>query len=90
MVAAEAAAYGIPVVAARKGGLAEIISDAETGFLVNPQSPFELAKKLRFLIEDRGLRRKMGDSARDFALKHLGQDRMVEEMETLMESLNHD
>jgi glycosyltransferase involved in cell wall biosynthesis len=43
LVAAEAAALGRPVVAARVGGLSEIVEDGVTGLLVSPGNVEELA-----------------------------------------------
>ena len=43
-VAAEALAAGTPVVAARVGGLAELVEDGVTGALVTPGRPVELAE----------------------------------------------
>jgi glycosyltransferase involved in cell wall biosynthesis len=56
----EAMSYGIPVVAARVGGIPDIVDDGVTGFLVDPRKPDELAAKLRLLVENEELRIKMG------------------------------
>ena len=50
--ALEAAAAGVPVVAAAHGGLPEMIRDGETGLLVQPGDPRALAEGLRSLAED--------------------------------------
>ena len=47
MAAAEAQACGTPVVAFRRGGLAEIVSDGVTGFLVAPGDLGAAADSLR-------------------------------------------
>ncbi|MDP8235401.1 MAG: glycosyltransferase [Candidatus Erginobacter occultus] len=51
-VVAEALALGVPVVAARSGGVEEIISDGETGFLVTPRDPAALAGAVFRMLED--------------------------------------
>jgi glycosyltransferase involved in cell wall biosynthesis len=43
----EAWSAGVPVVASRTGGIAEIVEDGVTGFLVKPGSPAELADRIR-------------------------------------------
>ena len=43
---AEAAAHALPVIATRVGFPAELIKDGETGFLVTPDAPAELAQAL--------------------------------------------
>jgi UDP-glucose:tetrahydrobiopterin glucosyltransferase len=45
-VAIEALACGVPVIAYRRGGPAEIIKDGETGFLVEPDSITGLVKAI--------------------------------------------
>jgi glycosyltransferase involved in cell wall biosynthesis len=49
--AIEAAAMGLPVIAAAHGGLAETIVDGETGLLFEPANPHALAAMLAKLIE---------------------------------------
>lgn len=53
---------GVPVVAANAGVNAEIIKDGDNGFLAS--NTREWIKKLTILIEDKELRRKMGDRGR--------------------------
>lgn len=53
MVAAEAQMHGVAVVASRCGGLAEIVADGETGYLVPPGDPESLAARLDLLLSDR-------------------------------------
>jgi glycosyltransferase involved in cell wall biosynthesis len=83
MVAAEAAHFGVPVVATRRGGLPEIVQDGQTGYLVDAESPHQLASKLRALIEDQALRRRMGDAARRHAAEQFTQARMAEQVEAI-------
>jgi glycosyltransferase involved in cell wall biosynthesis len=56
----EAMAAELPVVASRVGGVPELVLDGETGFLVAPESPRDLAVALRRLVDDRDLRRRLG------------------------------
>jgi glycosyltransferase involved in cell wall biosynthesis len=64
LVAVEAAAAGVPVVASRLGALPEIVSDGETGLLVRPGDADALADALRRLLDDRELRARFGMAAR--------------------------
>jgi glycosyltransferase involved in cell wall biosynthesis len=64
LVAAEAGIRGLPVVATRRGGLPEIVEDGETGFLVEAEDPSALADRVRCLLQNAGLRKKMGKAAR--------------------------
>jgi glycosyltransferase involved in cell wall biosynthesis len=56
----EAMAAGLPVVASRVGGVPEQVSDGETGLLVEPGDPNELAAALHRLTADPSLRRRLG------------------------------
>jgi glycosyltransferase involved in cell wall biosynthesis len=62
-VAMEALAAGRPVVASRIGGLPEIISDHETGLLVDHADPPGLAAAIQQLVDNRALRERMGAAA---------------------------
>ena len=60
----EAMAAGLPVVASRVGGVPEQVSDGETGLLVAPGDPLELAAALGRLAADPSLRRRLGAAGR--------------------------
>jgi glycosyltransferase involved in cell wall biosynthesis len=82
-VAIEAAHFGVPLIATRRGGLPELVLDGETGYLVDACSPEQITEKLKLLIEDAVLRQKMSEAARTHGLLHLTRERMVREMETI-------
>ena len=62
-VAIEAQACGIPVVATRVGGTAEIVNDGTTGLLVDPENSVALEAALTSLKCDEDLRKQMGHNA---------------------------
>jgi glycosyltransferase involved in cell wall biosynthesis len=64
-VTLEAMAVGKPIVAARVGGLAEAITDGETGLLIPPENEGALALALRTIITDRTLAARLGAAARE-------------------------
>ena len=65
----EAMAAGVPVVVSRCGGLVETVQDGVTGFMVEPGDAKALADAMLRLIEDDGLREKMGRAARKRSLE---------------------
>jgi len=83
MVAAEAAAYRLPVVASRIGGLIEIVEDGVTGWLVEPNSPAQLADKLEWLIKNPDRAREMGEAGRNKVFQQFTVERMVSNLEAL-------
>ena len=60
LVALEAMAAGVPVIASRVGGLPDVVTDGETGLLVAPGDAGELSAALDRLIEDVALRERLG------------------------------
>jgi glycosyltransferase involved in cell wall biosynthesis len=64
----EGLATGLPVIASRTGGIPEVLGSA--GIMVEPNNPSELAKALRRLVDDPGLRLRMGREARIHAEAH--------------------
>jgi glycosyltransferase involved in cell wall biosynthesis len=61
----EAMASGLPVVATRVGAAAEMIEHQKTGLLVEPGDRAALAESLSSLLNDSGLRRRLGRAARE-------------------------
>ena len=64
LVAIEAMAHGRPVVASRVGGLPEMVGDGETGLLFERGNATDLAAKIRTLLLDHGMARKLGAGGR--------------------------
>ena len=72
----EAMRAGLPVVASDVGGVREAVVDGETGFLVPREDVDALAKRLRTLILDASLRRRMGGLGRQRFLQEFTFERM--------------
>ena len=64
LVALEAMACGVPVVASRVGGLLETVQDGRTGYLVPWRCPEPFAERLELLLDNEPLRRSLGRLAR--------------------------
>ncbi|MDO9085714.1 MAG: glycosyltransferase [Anaerolineaceae bacterium] len=67
MVALEAMACGTPVVASQVGGLAFLVRDGETGFVVPGNDIQSLANRLMELIKDKELGNKLGKKSTEYA-----------------------
>ncbi len=64
LVALEAMASGLPVVAAHASGFRESVADGVTGFLISPDDVVGFAAAIARLVLDEPLRRRMGAEAR--------------------------
>lgn len=82
-VVVEAMMFKLPVVATYWRGIPDIVENNKTGFLVNIQSPLELAEKLRILLDNHELRVKMGIKGREKYLSHY----QIKENYLLLESI---
>jgi L-malate glycosyltransferase len=70
LAALEALSCGVPVVASDVGGIPEVISDGETGFLAPVGDVAGMAERVLRILGDPGLRQRMSRAARARALAH--------------------
>jgi glycosyltransferase involved in cell wall biosynthesis len=70
----EAMASGLPVVATRVGGIAEIVRHGVTGFIVEPNDEENLFRSVSVIAGDGVLRRMMGERAREHVLAECSLD----------------
>lgn len=80
----EAMILGKPVVGSRVGGIPELIADGETGLLVQPNNPAELALAVRRLADSATHRTRMGEAARRFAEEHFDIERCKDAFHKLL------
>ena len=59
LVNIEAQASGCPVIASRVGGIPEYVSDGKSGLLFKAGDPKDLAEKIKLVLTDRNLRRRL-------------------------------
>lgn len=70
IAAIEAMAAGLPVAVTDVGGVADIVVDGQTGFLLPSGDDRALGAALTTLVDDEALRRRMGAAARERAVAH--------------------
>ena len=63
----EAMAIGVPVVTSNRCGMPYMVQHGQTGFLVNPLDPGDIARRLGALLKDDSLRTHMGQKAQRVA-----------------------
>jgi D-inositol-3-phosphate glycosyltransferase len=64
LVAVEAMASGLPVVASRVGGMTDTVKHGETGYLIPWLCPEPFAERIELLLENEPLRRNLGEAGR--------------------------
>lgn len=87
MVALEAMSAGKPVIAADHGGLTEIVRDGKTGFLFDSRNEEDFALKIRELVDDAGLRKKLGCEGELRFLNHFTLKTYIANIEKVYDSL---
>jgi D-inositol-3-phosphate glycosyltransferase len=87
MVALEAMASGTPVIASEVGGLAFLVRDDYSGYLVPVREPQALADKIRIILEQPEERRRLGQNAHEYAQEYAWPriaDRLLSIFESMM------
>jgi len=88
IVAIEASASGLPVVAARLQGIPDAVVDGENGTLVPPENADAFVAALEVLIADSSERTKRGEQGRAFTLKHYSWPQIIQQYETVFSGLS--
>ncbi len=83
----EAMAVGRPVVATDVGGNPEVVVDGETGLIVPPGDPHQLAASVQKLLESPEMAAEMGAAGRRRVIERYQIDVMTRRIEELYDSL---
>jgi glycosyltransferase involved in cell wall biosynthesis len=87
----EAMSAGVPVVATAVGGVRELVTHGETGYLVEAGNSAALADQMFMALRDYGKSSELARRARGQILERFGMQRMVKSVESLYEQmLNED
>jgi glycosyltransferase involved in cell wall biosynthesis len=86
-VVLEAMASGLPVVATSVGGVPDVVSDRQTGYLVPQGDVNAIASALLPLVHDAELREDLGRRARQFIIANHSRQRMPAILQTLYGSV---
>ncbi len=87
LAVAEAMAVGLPVVIADMPGVREVIEPGHEGLLAEPLLADDLAAKIRILLDDPALARRMGAAGRRRAEERYGLPTVAGQLLTLYEGL---
>ena len=87
IVAIEAAASGLPVVASRLEGIPDAISDGNNGTLVPPADAGSYLRVLQGLLADAGERQRQGERGRAYTQAHCSWPQIIAQYEQLFGEL---
>lgn len=83
----EAMALGTPVIAARVGGIPEVLEDNRDGILIDPKNPKQLADNVLKLITDKTLKKTLADNALEKVRQHFSIEDMVHSTESVYDQM---
>lgn len=73
----EAMTAGVPVITSNRCGMPYMVRDGESGFLVDPDNPVDIAMRLRQLLENDKLRNSFGAKGKEIALDRFHPDKVA-------------
>ncbi len=83
----ESMSAGKPIVANNVDGASDVVIDGETGFLVTPHQPSEMAERILYLLNNENLCSEMGQVALKRS-NYFSRQRMVAQLESLYKELH--
>ncbi len=86
----EAESCGLPVIVSNVGGLPEVINDNQTGFVVERGNYVAAAEKILVLSNNKNLRKKQGEAARELVCNKYDWKVCVEIMKKLFKDFEND
>jgi len=89
LAALEAQACELPVIATRIGGIPEVVSDGETGFLSEIGDVEKMAADTIKLLRDDDMRRAFGKRGREMAVERYSTEKIIPEYITFYENVLH-
>src|SRR3990167_11037704 len=87
MTISEAFCCGLPVIATKKGGLAELVEDRKTGFFVNENDYLDLSEKISLLYSDASLLSDIEKATAETGKKKYSRNAMILEYQKVFKSL---
>lgn len=88
LVVIEAMDMSLPVVATNHGGPTEIIENDKTGYLVDYNTPNQMAETCISLLENPKLRNSIGSAAREAKRRKFSLEKTVSDIEKILDSIN--
>lgn len=83
----EAMAASLPIISTDQGAIIESVIDGSNGFIVPPFQPDIIADKIKLLVSDPILRKKMGAESLNYYKKEFTEERMVEKLTNIFNTV---
>jgi len=83
LVLVEAFLFKKPVIAARSGGITDIVTNGENGLLADPDNPGEIAAAFRKLLADAFLRKQLGENGYQTYIQKFSPGKLAAEFDQL-------
>lgn len=83
----EAMAVGIPVIGTPVGGIVDFLKDGKTGFLAAPEDYEDLAKKIKYVLGNPALRKKVVESALELVNRNYSWDNIAKLFRNIFDRL---
>jgi glycosyltransferase involved in cell wall biosynthesis len=83
----EAMEAGLPVIATDRGAITESVIDGKNGFIVEEESPSQIAEKIQYLIDNPEQRKKMGEESRRLYLENFTEEKMIKRLSQTFHSV---
>lgn len=87
LVILEAMAAGLPIISTDQGAIVESVIHEKNGFIVEANNPQQIAEKIKFLIENPDVRKKMGAESRKKYLENFTEEKMLERLKKVFEKV---
>jgi N-acetyl-alpha-D-glucosaminyl L-malate synthase BshA len=87
LVALEAMACEVPVIATRVGGIPEVVVEGETGFMFEVGDVNGMAEAALHILNDAPLQERLGKRGREIALEQFTTDKIIPQYEALYHKL---
>ncbi|UMZ73227.1 N-acetyl-alpha-D-glucosaminyl L-malate synthase BshA [Natranaerofaba carboxydovora] len=87
LVALEAMAFNVPVIATNSGGLPEVIDDGVTGYLADVGDIDKMADRAVYILKNSKIQEEMGKGSRKRALDLFNADNVVRQYEKMYEQI---
>lgn len=84
----EAMIHGVPIVSTDVGGIPEVTSNGEFGWLATPNDPVDLSEKLRMCIENKKERKMNTSDGKQFVEKNFSKQIVLKNFNKILQDIN--